>query len=55
MYQIDFDISRKIIKDCDEKITEINNEIINRNNKNNKKKLGGKLQFPITDYEIIYF
>ena len=55
VYQIDLDILRKTIKDCDEKITEINNEIIKRNKKNNsKKQLGGKLQSLITNDEIIY-
>lgn len=55
VFQIDLDILRKTIKNCDEKISEINNEIIKRNKKNNiKKQLGGKSQMPIKDDEIIY-
>ena len=55
VYQIDLDILRKTIKDCDEKITEINSEIIKRNKKNNnKKQLGGKSNSLITNDEIIY-
>jgi hypothetical protein len=55
VYQIDLDILRKTIKDCDEKITEINNEITKRNKKNNKKNQnGGKIQKHIDELEPIY-
>ena len=55
VYQIDLDILRKTIKDCDEKITEINNEITKRNKKNNKKNQnGGKIHKHIDELEPIY-
>ena len=55
VYQIDLDILRKTIKDCDEKITEINNEITKKNKKNNKKNQnGGKIQKHIDEIEPIY-
>ena len=55
VYQVDSDILRKIIKDCDTKIIEINNEITNRNNKNSKKnQAGGKIEKIIDEEQSIY-
>jgi hypothetical protein len=55
VYQVDLDILRKIIKDCDTKIIEINNEITNRNNKNSKKnQAGGKIEKIIDEEQSIY-
>jgi len=57
VYQVDLDILKKTIKDCDAKIIEINNEISKKNEKNNKKKqTGGKNKIVplITDNEPIY-
>ena len=52
---MDLDILRKIIKDCDTKIIEINNEITNRNNKNSKKnQAGGKIEKIIDEEQSIY-
>jgi hypothetical protein len=40
VYQVDLSIIKKVIKDCDSKLVEINNEIIKKNKKGgNAKKL----------------
>ena len=57
VYQVDLDILRKTIVDCDKKINEINNEIEKRNKKNIKNNLqigGKKKESLITDNDIIY-
>ena len=57
VYQVDLDILRKTIVDCDKKINEINNEIEKRNKKNikNNLQIGGKKQESlITENDIIY-
>ena len=50
IYQVDLDIIKKIIKNCDVEINEINKEI---ENKNKKQKGGNKLN-KIDDNEILY-
>jgi len=49
IYQVDLNIIKKVIKDCDIKLKQINNMI----NENNKKQKGGNLQ-NITDTDQIY-
>jgi len=49
IYQVDLDIIKKAIKDCDLKINEYNNDII----KYNKKQKGGNKNI-INDMEILY-
>lgn len=49
IYQVDLNIIKKVIKDCDIKLKQINNMI----NENNKKQKGGNLQ-NITDADQIY-
>ena len=50
IYRINLDILKKIIKDCDANINEINIEI---DKKNNKQKDGGTIK-KIDNTEIIY-
>jgi hypothetical protein len=49
IYQVDINIIKKAIKDCDSKITEYNNDII----KYNKKQKGGNKSV-ITESDILY-
>ena len=49
IYEVDIDIIKNVIKDCDVKLKEINNMI----DKKNKKQKGGKLQ-KITNNDKIY-
>jgi len=49
IYQVDLNIIKKVIKDCDIKLKQINNMI----DENNKKQKGGNLQ-KITDSDKIY-
>ena len=49
IYQVDLDIIKKVIKDCDVKLKEINDMI----DKKNKKQNGGNLQ-KITNNDKIY-
>ena len=49
IYQVDLNIIKKVIKDCDIKLKQINNMI----DENNKKQKGGNLQ-KITDNDKIY-
>ena len=50
VYQVDLDIIKKTIKNCDVEINEINKEIESKN----KKQKGGKLLNKIDDKEILY-
>lgn len=50
VYQVDLDIIKKTIKNCDAEINEINKEIISKN----KKQKGGKVLNKIDDKEILY-
>jgi phage anti-repressor protein len=50
IYQVDLDIIKKTIKNCDTEINEINKEI----EKKNKKQKGGNLLKKIDDKEILY-
>ena len=50
VYQVDLDIIKKTIKNCDVEINEINKEIENKN----KKQKGGKRLNNIDDKEILY-
>jgi hypothetical protein len=58
VYQVDLNILRKTIVDCDKKIIEINNEIEKKNQKisKNKSQSGGKQQnlLLLKDTDIIY-
>jgi phage anti-repressor protein len=49
IYEVDLDIIKNVIKDCDVKLKEINNMI----DKKNRKQKGGKLQ-KITEFDKIY-
>jgi len=49
IYEVDIDIIKNVIKDCDVKLKEINNMI----DKKNKKQKGGKIQ-KITESDKIY-
>ena len=50
IYQVNLDIIKKTIKNCDTEINEINKEIENKN----KKQIGGKILNKINDKEILY-
>jgi phage anti-repressor protein len=50
VYQVDLDIIKKTIKNCDVEINEINKEIESKN----KKQKGGKILNKIDDKEILY-
>ena len=50
IYQVDLDIIKKTIKNCDTEINEINKEI----DKKNKKLKGGNLINKINNNEILY-
>jgi phage anti-repressor protein len=50
VYQVDLDIIKKIIENCDVEINEINKEI----ERKNKKQKGGKIFNKIDDKEILY-
>ena len=50
IYRVDLDIIKKIIKNCDTEINEINKEI----EKKNKKQKGGAIINKIDDNEILY-
>ena len=50
IYQVDLEIIKKTIKNCDIEINEINKEI----EKKNKKQKGGKIVNKINDKEILY-
>jgi hypothetical protein len=50
VYQVDLDIIKKTIKNCDVKINEINKEI----ERKNKKQKGGKIINKIDEKEILY-
>ena len=50
IYQVDLDIIKKTIKNCDVQINEINNEIENKS----KKQKGGNISKKIDDNEILY-
>jgi len=50
VYQVDLDIIKKTIKNCDVEINEINKEIESKN----KKQKGGKMLNKIDDKEILY-
>ena len=50
IYQVDLDIIKQAIKDCDFKISEYNKDI----EKSNKKQKGGSIKKTLTDNEIIY-
>ena len=50
IYQIDLDILKQIIKDCDAQINEINSEI----DKRNKKLKGGNITKKIDNNEKIF-
>jgi hypothetical protein len=50
VYQVDLDIIKKTIKNCDVEINEINKEI----ERKNKKQKGGKIINKIDEKEILY-
>ena len=50
IYQVDLDIIKKTIKNCDVEINEINREIESKN----KKQTGGKIMNKINDNDILY-
>ena len=50
IYQVDLDIIKQAIKDCDFKITEYNKNI----EKSNKKQKGGNVKKTLFDNEILY-
>jgi hypothetical protein len=54
IYQVDLDIIKKTIKNCDTEITETNKDIEKHNKKQTKKQNGGKLINLIDDKEILY-
>jgi hypothetical protein len=49
IYQVDIDIIKKVIEDCDVKLKQINNMI----DKKNKKQNGGRIQ-QITENDKLY-
>jgi len=50
IYQVDLDIIKQAIKDCDFKISEYNKDI----EKSNKKQKGGNIKKTLSDNEILY-
>ena len=50
IYQVDLNIIKRAIKDCDGKINEYNADII----KFNKKQKGGEIKNTISENEILY-